>query len=138
VWDLRTGRSVYIMKGHVKQILSLDFSPNGYHIATGSDDNTVKIWDLRRRKAIYTIPAHLNLVSSVKYHPTDGSYLISSSFDKVDSLHSFILQFCSPPRLFPYFSSIRTSSVVFPSNRCFFFFFFFSSSLLLPYLFQVV
>eukprot|EP01102_Stenamoeba_stenopodia_P015127 TRINITY_DN5120_c0_g1_i1.p1 TRINITY_DN5120_c0_g1~~TRINITY_DN5120_c0_g1_i1.p1 ORF type:complete len:532 (+),score=123.89 TRINITY_DN5120_c0_g1_i1:167-1762(+) len=82
VWDLRTGRSIYIMKGHVKHILSLDFSPNGYHIATGSDDNTVKIWDLRKRKAVYTIPAHLNLVSAVKYHPTNGSYLITSSFDK--------------------------------------------------------
>lgn len=43
VWDCRTGRSIFTMEGHIKQILSLDFSPNGYHIVTGSDDHTCKV-----------------------------------------------------------------------------------------------
>lgn len=30
VWDLRLGRSIMYLKGHVKQVLALDFSPNGY------------------------------------------------------------------------------------------------------------
>src|SRR5690606_26497491 len=30
VWDLRTGRTVMPLTGHVRQILSLDFSPNGF------------------------------------------------------------------------------------------------------------
>ena len=38
-----------------------------YHVATGSDDNTVNIWDLRRRRCVYTIPAHKNLVSHLKF-----------------------------------------------------------------------
>ena len=38
-----------------------------YHLATGSEDNSVKIWDLRQRMCIYTIPAHNNLVSGVKF-----------------------------------------------------------------------
>jgi WD40 repeat protein len=33
-------------------VLSASFSPNGYHLATGSDDNTVRIWDLRRKAAV--------------------------------------------------------------------------------------
>jgi WD40 repeat protein len=55
------------MEGHLKSVLGIDFSPNGYHIATGSEDNTIKIWDLRHRNCVYTIPAHTNLVSKVKF-----------------------------------------------------------------------
>jgi WD40 repeat protein len=43
VWDCRTGRSVHVLEGHIKQILSLDFAPNGYHLITGSDDHTCKV-----------------------------------------------------------------------------------------------
>ena len=67
VWDLRTGRCVMFMEGHLKSLLSIDFSPNGYQLATSSEDNTIKVWDLRQSKSIYTIPAHTNLISKVKY-----------------------------------------------------------------------
>ena len=30
IWDLRSGRSICVLEGHVKQIHALDFSPNGY------------------------------------------------------------------------------------------------------------
>lgn len=43
VWDCRTGRSVLTLEGHVKQILALDFSKNGFHVVTGSDDHTCKV-----------------------------------------------------------------------------------------------
>ena len=33
-----------VMEGHVEPVVSIDFSPNGYTVATGSDDHTVKIW----------------------------------------------------------------------------------------------
>ena len=44
IWDLRTGKSIIPILGHVKQLISSAFSENGYHLATGSDDNTVKLW----------------------------------------------------------------------------------------------
>ena len=30
VWDLRTGRCVMLCDGHLKSVLAIDFSPNGY------------------------------------------------------------------------------------------------------------
>lgn len=66
VWDLRTGRSIMLLEGHVKAILALDFAPNGYQCASGSEDHSVRIWDLRKHGALYTIPAHQSLVSQVR------------------------------------------------------------------------
>lgn len=48
LWDCRTGRSIFVLQGHVKQVIAVDFAPDGYHIATGGDDHTVKV----RRSAI--------------------------------------------------------------------------------------
>jgi U4/U6 small nuclear ribonucleoprotein PRP4 len=37
VWDLRTGRCVYVMKGHVKQVLAIDFHPDWCAFLTGKE-----------------------------------------------------------------------------------------------------
>lgn len=69
------------LEGHLKSIYGIDFSPNGYHIATASEDNTCKIWDLRKRNHLYTIPAHTNLISDVKFQKDLGDYLVTASYD---------------------------------------------------------
>jgi U4/U6 small nuclear ribonucleoprotein PRP4 len=56
-----------ILDGHAKEILSIDFSPNGHQIATASGDDTVRIWDMRALKSLYTIPAHKSSVSDVRF-----------------------------------------------------------------------
>lgn len=56
----------------MQSILALDFSPNGYHAASGSEDHSVRIWDLRKRGALYTIPAHQSLVSQVRLQPSNA------------------------------------------------------------------
>uniref|UniRef100_A0A8D2MVD4 Pre-mRNA splicing tri-snRNP complex factor PRPF4 n=1 Tax=Zonotrichia albicollis TaxID=44394 RepID=A0A8D2MVD4_ZONAL len=81
VWDLRTGRCIMFLEGHLKEIYGINFSPNGYHVATGSGDNTCKVWDLRQRKCIYTIPAHQNLVTGVRFEPNHGNFLLTGAYD---------------------------------------------------------
>lgn len=41
IWDLRSGRNILTLEGHVQNVLAMDFSPNGYHCVTGSEDHTV-------------------------------------------------------------------------------------------------
>ena len=60
-------------------MISLKFMPNCYQIASGSDDNTVKIWDLRKKACIYTVPAHTKLVSDVKFD--EGRVMLTTSYD---------------------------------------------------------
>ncbi|KAL7008225.1 hypothetical protein EMMF5_002407 [Cystobasidiomycetes sp. EMM_F5] len=68
VWDVRSGRSVMVLDGHIRDILALDWSPGtGYQLASGSNDDTVKIWDLRMIKCLYTIHAHRSTVSDVRF-----------------------------------------------------------------------
>lgn len=73
------------------QILGISFSPNGYHIATGSEDNTCRIWDLRKRKSMQIIPAHSHLVSQVKYEPQEGYFLATASYDTTAKVKLFLI-----------------------------------------------
>ena len=41
------------MPGHAEAVLSVNFSPDGKHLASGSGDTTVRFWDLGTQ-----LPAH--------------------------------------------------------------------------------
>jgi WD40 repeat protein len=70
-----------LLHRHASQLLALDFSPNGWHLASGGDDNTCIIHELRQQRTLYTIPAHRSLIKSLKYSPISGEILVTASFD---------------------------------------------------------
>lgn len=75
------------------QVLGISFSPNGYHLATGGEDNTCRIWDLRKKRSLYTIPAHSNLISQIKFEPQEGYFLVTASYDMTAKVfHNFPTQ----------------------------------------------
>ena len=76
VWDVRSGKSIYSMTGHAKQILTVDFSANGYHVATGSGDHTCRVYDLRQQKVLTVIPGHSTTISRVRFSPENVSCMI--------------------------------------------------------------
>lgn len=69
-------------------MLAVDFSPDGTHLATGSDDNACRIWDLRAKRCEYVLPAHRSLISAVRYEPAHGRYLCTASYDQTVKLWS--------------------------------------------------
>ena len=71
------------VSGHTNDVNSLAFKPNSYVLASGSDDNTVRIWDVGDRdnlRHVSTLRGHTNSVLSVAWSP-DGRTLASASND---------------------------------------------------------
>ena len=69
--------------GHTDYVWSLAFKPNSYLLASGSNDNTIRIWDVGDRdnlRHVRTLRGHTGAVYSVAWSP-DGRTLASASHD---------------------------------------------------------
>jgi hypothetical protein len=64
---------------HGAPISSVAFSPDGKFLASGSDDNTVKVWEVGSWREVITL-RHGDRVRSVSFSP-DGKFLASGSKD---------------------------------------------------------
>jgi WD40 repeat protein len=54
LWDLKTCTSVANMST-ATPVISIDFSENGYHLATSTSDSA-QIWDLRKLAILHSVP----------------------------------------------------------------------------------
>ncbi len=74
------GNLVQILTGHSSRVSSVAYSPNGQTLASGSDDNTIKLWNVRTGNLLQTLASHSSWVYSVAYSP-NGQTLASGSKD---------------------------------------------------------
>ncbi|KAF7269392.1 notchless protein homolog 1 [Rhynchophorus ferrugineus] len=68
------------MPGHAEAVISVSFSPDGKHLASGSGDTTVRFWDVNTQTPYYTCKAHKNWVLCIAWSP-DSNKLASACKD---------------------------------------------------------
>ncbi|AFZ02809.1 WD40 repeat domain-containing protein [Calothrix sp. PCC 6303] len=81
LWDVKTGKKLFDLTGHVEAIKYLAFTPDGTIVAS-CDNQTIKFWDSRTGKIIRNLVVPKSNISSFVITP-DGSRLMSSSEDKI-------------------------------------------------------
>jgi eukaryotic-like serine/threonine-protein kinase len=67
------------MPGSHKETWAVAFSPDGHTLASGGDDNKVRLWDIDRHQSRAPL-SHPTLVSGVAFHPR-GDFLVSVCYD---------------------------------------------------------
>lgn len=67
-----------VSAGHHQIIRCVDISPDDKYVASGADDNQVKVFDLKMKRELYSFGNHAGSVTHVRFSP-DNKYLISVS-----------------------------------------------------------
>ncbi|KAL1407666.1 Protein mak11 [Vanrija albida] len=75
---------IFIFPAHLSWVKAAAASPGGKWLATGSEDEFVKVWDLRRRKEVGSLSQHQGSITSITF-PT-RSHLVTASADATISL----------------------------------------------------
>ncbi len=81
------GKQILKLDGHKDHILSLDLSPDGKMIVSGSADKTAIVWELATGKPKYILNGHSWKVTSVNFS-SDGKYVVTGSSDGITRIYS--------------------------------------------------
>lgn len=79
-WDISTGKEVGARLHSRSPFWAVAISPDGKHIATGSEDGTAQLWEANTGKLIGGHLQHGGSVAAVAYNP-DGRTLLTVSSD---------------------------------------------------------
>ena len=83
IWNSETGGFMSKMRKHNAWIWSIQFTPDGKHMFTGSSDRSMKVWRLEGSNwdVIATVGGHSHRVSMISI-TRSGDKLVTSSLDR--------------------------------------------------------
>ncbi|KRX07866.1 WD40-repeat-containing domain [Pseudocohnilembus persalinus] len=108
IMDARTLKPAFQLVGHEDYGFSVDWNKDGYTVATGNQDGTVRIFDIRKtNKCVKIIQGELGHTCCVKY--TDQHLIVGES---IDYLHIFDLQRDYQQQKIDFFGELNGVSVI--------------------------
>lgn len=76
LWDVATGRKVLTLDAENSLVNSVAWSPIDQHIASGSNDYTIRIWNTETGQEQYVLEGHTTRIASVSF--LDNGRLLAS------------------------------------------------------------
>lgn len=81
LWDCETALPYSQIKTPSYIFWCADWSPFGYHFATGSDDSVATLWSIDRTTPIRMFVNHQEPITAIKFHP-NPSTIATASYDR--------------------------------------------------------
>ncbi|KAH9064618.1 WD40 repeat-like protein [Lactarius vividus] len=78
VWDVRTGLTLYVLRGHTSTVRCLKVLHNRPVAVSGSRDGTLRVWDVQRGRMLRVLAGH---AESVRALDVCGNRVVSGSYD---------------------------------------------------------
>ncbi|KAH8990780.1 WD40 repeat-like protein [Lactarius akahatsu] len=78
VWDVRTGLTFYVLRGHTSTVRCLKVLHNRPVAVSGSRDGTLRVWDVQRGRMLRVLAGHAESVRSLD---VCGNRIVSGSAD---------------------------------------------------------
>ncbi|PHT47229.1 hypothetical protein CQW23_11437 [Capsicum baccatum] len=79
VWEWKSETSILKQQGHYYDVNCVAYSPDSQLLATGADDNKIKVWTVSSGFCFVTFPEHTNAVTALHFLPRNC--LLSASLD---------------------------------------------------------
>lgn len=80
VWEWKSESYILKQQGHYFDVNCLAYSPDSQLLATGADDNKIKVWNVSSGFCFVTFPDHTNAVTALHFMANNHS-LLSASLD---------------------------------------------------------
>eukprot|EP01137_Pigoraptor_chileana_P029063 Opistho-2@13765 len=92
LWDLSNGNELVTIDGHTDQLLGMEFSPDGKHLATVCKDKFLRIFDARSGKLLQTAPNHVGSRGSRVAWLGKTGLIATTGFDRSSERQVYIFK----------------------------------------------
>jgi WD40 repeat protein len=80
LWNADNGSPVASLRGHIRPVVSAQFSPDGRWVVTASEDRTARIWNALTGEEVAVLKGHTQRLASAAFSP-DSQRVVTTSAD---------------------------------------------------------